>query len=188
MRNRIIIFLCIFFSTYTWIQATNKYETISWKPLRCDSVLNIKNIQDMKIVGNNKLYITYEYPGSFGDQLLKCFAIDWANSGMSFKKEFFKRKNGTHVFNVPVTFWDLEGNMFAYERNNPYLYAVSGDTLKRNGHLSSRQNLYVPTALSLRLNTPLWTLLGSISLLAGKKRTAFKLFFDQPRRLRVLRK
>lgn len=176
MKYRIIIFLCTFISTYTWVQATNKYtyQPISWKPLSCDSVLNIKNIQDMKIVGNNKLYITYEYPGSFGDQLLKCFAIDWGKGAMSFKKEFFKRKNGTHVFNVPVTFWDLEGNMFAYERDNPYLYAISGDTLKRNGQSIISPKSICPYRLVMEAKYPFVDSLGQYIFVGRQEKNGFQ--------------
>lgn len=176
MRNRIIIFLCTFIFTYTWMQATNKniYQPISWKPLSCDTFLNIKNIQDMKIVGNNKLYITYEYPGSFGDQLLECFAIDWGDSGMSFKKEFFKRKNGTHVFNVPVIFWDLEGNMFAYERNNPYLYAISGDTLKRNGQSIISSKSICPYRLVIEAKYPFVDSLGQYVFVGRQEKNGFQ--------------
>ncbi len=176
MRIRIIIFLCIFFSTYTWMQATNKYtyQQISWTPLSCDTLLNIKNIQDMKIVDNNKLYITYDYPGSFGDQLLTCFAINWRNNGLSFKKEFFKRKNGTHVFSVPVVFWDLKGNMFAYERNNPYLYAVSGDTLKRNGQSLISSKSICPYRLVVEAKYPFVDTLGQYNFVGRQEKNGFQ--------------
>lgn len=176
MRYRIIIFLCTFISTFTWIQATNKYiyQPISWKPLRCDSVLNIKNIQDMKIVDNNKLYITYEYPGSFGDQLLKCFAIDWGNRAMSFTKEFFKRKNGTHVFSVPVIFWDHKGQMFAYERDNPYLYVISGDTLKRNGQAIISSKSICPYSLVIEAKYPFVDSLGRYVFVGRQEKNGFQ--------------
>lgn len=58
----------------------------------------------MKLMGNNELYVTYEIPNSYGDQLVNSLSVDLGKRNLSFKKEFFKRKNGTYVFSVPIIF------------------------------------------------------------------------------------
>lgn len=176
MRNRIYVLLCIISSIYTLASAVNNNseQTISWTQLRCDTVLNIKNIQDIKLMENNELYVTYEIPDSYGDQLLNSFSVDWGKCTLSFKKDFFKRKNGTHVFSVPVIFWDHNGSMYAYERSNPYLYAISGDTLKRNGQAIISQKSKCPYPLVVEAKYPSVDSLGQIIFVGRQEKNGFQ--------------
>ena len=176
MRNRIFILLCIFFSICTWASAVKNYrvQNISWSQLRCDTALNIKNIQDMKLMGNNELYVTYEIPNSYGDQLVNSLSVDLGKRNLSFKKEFFKRKNGTYVFSVPIIFWDHKGFMFAYERDNPHLYAVSGDTLKRNGQSIISSKSICPYRLVIEAKYPFVDSLGQYVFVGRQEKNGFQ--------------
>ena len=176
MRNRIYILLCILSSMYTGASAVKNYgvQTISWSQLWCDTVLNIKNIQDMKLMGNNELYLTYEIPNNYGDQLVNSFSVDWSKRNLSFKKEFFKRKNGTHVFSVPVIFWDHKGGMYAFERNSPHLYAISGDTLKRNGQAIISLKSKCPYRLVIEAKYPFVDSLGQIVFVGRQEKNGFQ--------------
>lgn len=42
----------------------------------------------MKLMGNNELYVTYEIPNSYGDQLVNSLSVDLGKRNLSFKKEF----------------------------------------------------------------------------------------------------
>ena len=155
MRNRIFILLCIFFSICTWASAVKNYrvQNISWSQLRCDTALNIKNIQDMKLMGNNELYVTYEIPNSYGDQLVNSLSVDLGKRNLSFKKEFFKRKNGTYVFSVPIIFWD---------------------TLKRNGQSIISSKSICPYRLVIEAKYPFVDSLGQYVFVGRQEKNGFQ--------------
>lgn len=108
MRNRIFILLCIFFSIYTWASAIKNYrvQNISWSRLRCDTALNIKNIQDMKLMGNNELYVTYEIPNSYGDQLVNSLSVDLSKRNLSFKKSSLSGRT-EHMYLAFLSFFGI---------------------------------------------------------------------------------
>lgn len=166
----------VIFSFLMWTGITATAQSIGWSKLKADKLPTIKNIQKMELL-NNELYITYEYPGSFGDQILQSYHINWDTQCMLFTKEYYKRKNGTYIFSTPTTFWDMQGNMFVTDRNSPYVYEVRKDTLVRNGDaiLSSRSNC--PYQLILEIKHPYMQSKGNYIFVGRQAKNGFQAVF-----------
>ncbi|MBP3839044.1 MAG: hypothetical protein IKH15_04575 [Bacteroidales bacterium] len=147
------VFIIMLFCANTRGQSATVPQTITWSLLKVDSLLYIKNIQEIKLL-HDELYITYEFPGGYGDQLLKSYSINWETRTMHFTKEYYKRKNGTYVFSVPITFWDENGKQFVTERSHPYIYEVRKDTLRRNGEAIISSKSECPYELVLEVKNP----------------------------------
>lgn len=52
---------------------------VSSTPFVVDSTLQIKNIQDLRII-EHSLYLTYDYVGGYGHQMLCSYDIDYNNT------------------------------------------------------------------------------------------------------------
>ena len=152
-------------------------QTITWSLLKVDSLLHIKNIQEIKLL-HNELYITYEFPGGYGDQLLKSYSISWNTQTMRFTKEYYKRKNGTHVFSVPITFWDEYGNIFVTERSNPYIYEVRKDTLYKSGEAIISSKSECPYELVLEVKFPFILSKGKYIFVGRQEKNGYQAIFS----------
>ena len=79
------VYIVMLFCTKASGKVPTVSQTITWSLLKVDSLLHIKNIQEIKLL-HNELYITYEFPGGYGDQLLKSYSISWNTQTMRFTK------------------------------------------------------------------------------------------------------
>lgn len=171
------VFIVMLFCTKASGKVTTVSQTITWSLLKVDSLLHIKNIQEIKLL-HNELYITYEFPGGYGDQLLKSYSINWDTQTMRFTKEYYKRKNGTHVFSVPITFWDENGNMFVTERDNPYIYEIKKDTVRRNGKAIISSKSECPYELLLEVKYPFIQSNGKYIFIGRQKKNGHQAIFS----------
>lgn len=64
--------------------------------------------------------------------------------------------------------------MFAYERDNPYLYAVTGDTLKRNGQSIISSKSICPYCLVIEAKYPLVDSLGQYVFVGRQEKYGFQ--------------
>lgn len=97
-------------------------------PFMVDTTLQIKNIQDLRIV-KNSLYLTYDYVGGYGHQIFCSFDIDYNNPKLKYCKTFFRENNNYYSIFAPVIFWDNDENMYVVERDHPDINIVSNDTM-----------------------------------------------------------
>lgn len=172
-----LVFIVMLFCANTREIAATVPQTITWSLLKEDSLLHIKNIQEIKLL-HNELYITYEFSGGYGDQLLKSYSINWNTHTMHFTKEYYKRKNGTHVFSVPITFWDEYGNIFVTERSNPYIYEVRKDTLHRNGEAIISSKSECPYELVLEVKYPFILSKGKYCFVGRQEKNGHQAIFS----------
>lgn len=177
MRLYSFIFIVMLFYTDIRGKVTSFPQTITWSLLKVDSLPHIKNIQEIKLL-HDELYITYEFPGGYGDQLLKSYSINWKAHTMHFTKEHYKRKNGTHVFSVPITFWDEYGNIFVTERNNPYIYEVRKDTLRRKGEAIISSKSECPYELVLEVKYPFIQSEGKYIFVGRQQKNGYQAIFS----------
>ena len=77
---------------------------VSSTPFVVDSTLQIKNIQDLRII-EHSLYLTYDYVGGYGHQMLCSYDIDYNNTLLKFRKTFFREENNYYSIFAPVSFW-----------------------------------------------------------------------------------
>lgn len=117
-------------------------------PFMVDSTLSIKNLQDIRINGD-LLYVTYDYEGGYGHQILSSYKIDFDNKKLGFNKTYFKEDDNRYSIFVPVTFWDDENNMYVAECDFPNIYKVCNDTLCKTTDALISSNASVPYKMAL---------------------------------------
>lgn len=121
--------LLIFILLLCSCSVAKKSIELSSEAFSVDLTLRIRYINNMKIVGD-LLYITYEYPRGYGDNVLCSYFIDYENMELKFNKIPFE--NGTHDnLYYLISFWDNEDNLLVVDRNNPVIFEVSSDSLHR---------------------------------------------------------
>lgn len=127
---------------------TQSVSIVSSTPFVVDSTLQIKNIQDLRII-ENSLYLTYDYVGGYGHQMLCTYDIDYNNTGLKFCKTFFREENNYYSIFAPVSFWDNNGNMYVVERDQPNINIVSNDTMHRTPKALISSNAQTPYEMVL---------------------------------------
>ena len=121
---------------------------VSSTPFVVDSTLQIKNIQDLRII-EHSLYLTYDYVGGYGHQMLCSYDIDYNNTLLKFRKTFFREENNYYSIFAPVSFWDNNGNMYVVERDQPYINIISNDTILRTSKALMSNNARTPYEMVL---------------------------------------
>lgn len=116
---------------------------VSSTPFVVDSTLQIKNIQDLRII-EHSLYLTYDYVGGYGHQMLCAYDIDYDNTRLEFCKTFFREENNYYSIFTPVSFWDDNGNMYVVERDQPNINIVSNDAILRTSKALISNNAQTP--------------------------------------------
>ncbi len=114
--------LLIFILLLCSCSVAKKSIELSSKEFSADSTLDIKHIDNMKIVGD-LLYIQL-------DNVLCSYFIDYESKELKFNNFLFE--NGTHdSLYYMIPFWDNEGNLLMVDRYNMVLFKASADSLQR---------------------------------------------------------
>lgn len=134
MIKKIFLTIILFAILFVFVDCNNsstpRISNVTPILMSIDSLPKIKNLQDIHIV-KDRLYFTYECDGGYGQQILRSYKIDFKKNSLSFDKEFFKRDNNYYKMFAPITFWNNDDQLFVVEQDNPKIYAVVNDSLRK---------------------------------------------------------
>ena len=127
VASLVMIFSCWGCSNY------DKYSITEVDLLRIqtDSLPDISKISEMRL-HDEELYLTYETQGSWGQQFVSRYSMDFNEGMMHFEKDYFKKENGYYQFFAPLLFTDTESSLYVSGRDELSVYLVSSEGIAYN--------------------------------------------------------
>lgn len=130
MKRNIIFSIAVCCSFIGFMGCSSGKEKQHFQPtvmnLKMDSVPDIKIMTEIR-VWDNKVYLTYESKGEYGQRHIKQYTYNQSTQTLNFDKELFKKDDGYYQLFAPSLFDDGEEGLYVYDRDMPSVYSVSSN-------------------------------------------------------------
>lgn len=135
MKRNIIFSIAVCCSFIGFMGCSSGKEKQHFQPtvmnLKMDSVPDIKIMTEIR-VWDNKVYITYESKGEYGQRHVKQYTYNQSTQTLCYDKEFFKNDDGYYQLFAPSLFDDGEEGLYVYDRDMPSVYSVASNGVAKS--------------------------------------------------------
>lgn len=128
-----------------------KSERLVARELRADSLPAIKNLKELRLIGR-QLFLTFDYIGGYGEQVLQSYRLDTADFSLHFEREYLRRADGGRQLFAPILFQGEGDTLLATGADEPDVLRLRPDGVgERTGDCLIPTNAVVPYPIAQRV-------------------------------------